>query len=118
MGEGKGQRLSVAVHIIDALFLGGVDVRGQGYVERMEKARLMTRSLLKLTYRDLTPVRTKELYQLKAVDRVLQQRLVEKQIKGVKMCVCVCVCVCACVSCECARACMFTSSPVYPCVCV
>ena len=82
VGEGKGQRLSAAVHIIDALFLVGVDVRGQGYVERMDKARLMTRSLLKLTYRDLTPVRTKELYQLKAIERVFHQRLVEKQVKG------------------------------------
>ena len=82
VGEGKGQRLSTAVHVIDALFLGGADLRGEGYSERMEKAELMTRTIVKLTNRDLTPVRTKRVYELKRMEEVVTQRLKLKQVKG------------------------------------
>jgi len=82
-GEGKGQRASFAVHVTDALFLGGTDVRGFGYKERMNKVELMTRSLIKLTRTDLTPVRTKPVYDLKHLTRVADDHLTEKVVKGV-----------------------------------
>ena len=84
-GEGKGQRASFAVHVTDALFLGGTDVRGFGYKERMNKVELMTRSLIKLTRTDLTPVRTKPVYDLKHLTRVADDHLTEKVVKGMRI---------------------------------
>ena len=82
-GEGKGQRLSWAVHVIDALYLGGNDIRGLDFKERMEKVELMTRALIKLTCRDLTPIRTKPIYELKHLDKVCADGLMERSVKGI-----------------------------------
>jgi len=81
-GEGKGQRISTAVHVTDALFVAGVDVRNLGFVERLDKARQMTRALIKLTQRDLTPIRTKEIHEFGLIEEVLQRQLVERIVKG------------------------------------
>jgi len=81
-GEGKGQRLSWAVHVTDALYLGGNDIRGLDFRERMEKVELMTRSLIKLTCRDSTPVRTKPVYELKRLGHVCAEGLKERTVKG------------------------------------
>lgn len=81
-GEGKGQRLSWAVHVTDALFLGGNDIRGLDFKERMDKVELMTRSLIKLTCRDLTPVRTKAVHELKQMGKVCAEGIKERSVKG------------------------------------
>jgi len=82
VGEGKGQRLTTAVHIIDSMFLGGVDVRTEGYRERMAKTELMTRALRKLTCPHLTPVRTKQVTELKKLEPFFQIQMKDKMIKG------------------------------------
>ena len=63
--------------------MGGIDVRGFGYKERMERVRLMTRALTKLTCRDLTPIRTKAVYDLKQLGQVCAEHVMEKTVKGV-----------------------------------
>ena len=48
----------------------------------MEKVELMTRSLIKLTCRDSTPVRTKPVYELKRLGHVCAEGLKERTVKG------------------------------------
>ena len=70
------------MHVTDALFVAGVDVRNLGFVERLDKAMQMTRALTKLTQRDLTPIRTKEIHEFGLIEEVLQRQLVERIVKG------------------------------------
>ena len=50
-GEGKSQRKAVAMHIIDALFLGGEDMRGLHFVARHEQLNLFVAVINKFSRR-------------------------------------------------------------------
>ncbi|XP_071834985.1 cap-specific mRNA (nucleoside-2'-O-)-methyltransferase 1-like [Apostichopus japonicus] len=80
-GEGPGQRKISAVHIMDAMVLGGEDIRKLHYTERMQKAALFVKSLQKLTRLELSPLRVKEVYRMEDLQKVFE-RLQVKQVKG------------------------------------
>lgn len=63
-GEGKGQRRVVAVHIVDAVILGGKDVRNMPYQERMAVAGLLVKAVNKPTRREMVPLRLKQIFRL------------------------------------------------------
>ncbi|KAL4238274.1 Cap-specific mRNA (nucleoside-2'-O-)-methyltransferase 1 [Mactra antiquata] len=80
-GEGAGQRKITTLHVLDALFLYGKDVRGDNYNERMEKLRKFTKSITKLTRSDLVRVIVPEVYRFEEIDQIFN-RLQLKRVKG------------------------------------
>ncbi|KAJ8045693.1 Cap-specific mRNA (nucleoside-2'-O-)-methyltransferase 1 [Holothuria leucospilota] len=80
-GEGAGQRKISAVHIMDAMVLGGEDVRNLHFTERMQKAALFVKALQKPTRQDLSPLRAKEVFRMEELDKVFD-RFQIKQVKG------------------------------------
>lgn len=63
-GEGKGQRRSAAVHIVDAVILGGKDVRSKHYHERMAMAGLLIKAVTKPTCPAMVPLRLKQVFRV------------------------------------------------------
>lgn len=63
-GEGKGQRKSTAVHIVDAVILGGKDVRNLHYHERMTMAGLLVKAVNKPTRPSMVPLRLKQVFRV------------------------------------------------------
>lgn len=82
-GEGRYQKRFNTVHIIDALFLGKVDVRDMHYDERTKWVRKFVKAVSKPSRHDLLPLRAKEVFKLEDVDTLLfSERICEKQEKG------------------------------------
>lgn len=63
-GEGKGQKKSLAVHVIDALFLGEMDVRHMDLRTRLLLTEKMIRAIYKPTIDGLSRMRAKKLLDL------------------------------------------------------
>lgn len=80
-GEGKAQRKNVMIHIIDALILGGKDVRQEPYEERMMYATKMAKSVKKCFAHDVVPLRVKPLIDLANI-RAVMEHLMIRQMKG------------------------------------
>ncbi|XP_071486988.1 cap-specific mRNA (nucleoside-2'-O-)-methyltransferase 1-like [Diadema antillarum] len=60
-GEGQGQRRMQTVHILDALWLAGQDIRHLPYSERVQKIGLFVKAVDRPTRTDLTPLRSKDI---------------------------------------------------------
>ncbi|XP_033633452.1 cap-specific mRNA (nucleoside-2'-O-)-methyltransferase 1-like [Asterias rubens] len=80
-GEGSGQRKSYALHMLDAMWLGGEDVRHLHFTERIIKAELFVKAIHKPTKASQTPLRVKEVYRFEEINKIFD-RLEFKQIKG------------------------------------
>ncbi|XP_069684844.1 cap-specific mRNA (nucleoside-2'-O-)-methyltransferase 1 [Periplaneta americana] len=80
-GEGKSQRKVTTLHIIDAVYLGGMDISGEHITVRNKLCARFADALNKVSRTDLTPIRVKELFDLEYVDQVFE-RLEQRMIKG------------------------------------
>ncbi|XP_005107678.1 cap-specific mRNA (nucleoside-2'-O-)-methyltransferase 1 [Aplysia californica] len=80
-GEGKGQRRQTTIHVLDALFLCGEDVRQMSFEKRQEKLGKFVRALRKPTRSDLAYMLKPDVFPLEQIDKVFQ-RLSMRQIKG------------------------------------
>lgn len=83
-GEGKGQRRSAAVHIVDAVILGGKDVRNLHYSERMAKAGLLVKAVNKPTCQGMVPLRLKHIFRVDSTSlkEIFTSRIDMKVVKG------------------------------------
>jgi cap1 methyltransferase len=80
-GEGKAQRRSPALHLIDPLFLGGKDVRRLPFDERLMMAHKLAKAVKKPTLTELDTFRVKKVYELKALESVFED-MDMKECKG------------------------------------
>lgn len=80
-GEGRSQKRSHTLHIIDAVYLGGVDISQLHLKERHEKIRLYAKSLNKASRTDLVTIRAKESFKLEDLNQIFE-RLVPRIIKN------------------------------------
>lgn len=80
-GEGKGQRKLNTLHIIDAVFLGGKDIRNLHYTERVAEITKFVKAIHKPSRPSFAPVRVKEVYRLQEISSIFD-RLQEKFVKG------------------------------------
>lgn len=79
-GEGRSQKRSHALHIIDAIYLGGVDISQLHLKDRYEKCRKYAKSLNKPSRTDLVTIRVKESFKLEDLELIfnrLNQRIVK-----------------------------------------
>lgn len=82
-GEGKGQRKATAVHIIDAVILGGKDVRSLHYHERMSMAGLLVKAVNKPTMPAMVPLRLKQVFRVDSNSlKEIFSRIEMKVVKG------------------------------------
>ncbi|XP_030051624.1 cap-specific mRNA (nucleoside-2'-O-)-methyltransferase 1 [Microcaecilia unicolor] len=80
-GEGKAQRKISAIHILDALFLNGTDVREQHFNLRIQLAEKFVKAVSKPSRPDMNPIRVKEVYRLEEMEKIFL-RLEMKIIKS------------------------------------
>ncbi|XP_072911899.1 cap-specific mRNA (nucleoside-2'-O-)-methyltransferase 1 [Hemitrygon akajei] len=80
-GEGKAQRRTSSIHILDALILNGTDIREQHFNQRIQMAEKFVRAVSKPSRPDMNPIRVKEVYRLEDVERIFV-RLEMKVTKG------------------------------------
>uniref|UniRef100_A0A8C4Q8P6 Cap-specific mRNA (nucleoside-2'-O-)-methyltransferase 1 n=1 Tax=Eptatretus burgeri TaxID=7764 RepID=A0A8C4Q8P6_EPTBU len=80
-GEGRAQRKVNAVHVLDAVFLNGTDVRTNHFSQRMSMAEKFVRSVSKRSRPDMNPIRVKEVFRLEEIDKIFS-RLEKKLMKG------------------------------------
>ncbi|CAH2256276.1 cap-specific mRNA (nucleoside-2 -O-)-methyltransferase 1, partial [Pelobates cultripes] len=80
-GEGKAQRKISAIHILDALFLNGMDVRPQHFNQRIQLAEKFVKAVSKPSRPDMNPIRVKEVYRLEEIQKIFL-RLEMKVIKS------------------------------------
>ena len=86
-GEGKGQKKSLAVHVIDAFFLGEVDVRHEDLVTRLMLTDKLIRGIHKQTIVGQTPMRAKQLFDLTEVEAAFAEDVEMREFKsGVVKC--------------------------------
>ncbi|XP_076353934.1 cap methyltransferase 1 isoform X4 [Tachypleus tridentatus] len=80
-GEGRAQRRIKAVHILDALCLGGDDVRALSFMERIHHVQKFVKAVSKPSIPNLTPIKAKEIFPLREIDQVFNH-LTMKVVKG------------------------------------
>ena len=71
--EGRSQKTSHSLHIIDAVCLGGIDVSHLHIEERFERCRKFAKSMNKATRTDLVTIRAKENFKMEQVDQICQR---------------------------------------------
>ncbi|XP_075060543.1 cap-specific mRNA (nucleoside-2'-O-)-methyltransferase 1 [Mixophyes fleayi] len=80
-GEGKAQRKISAIHILDVLFLNGMDFRSQHFNLRIQLAEKYVKAVSKPSRPDMNPIRVKEVYRLEEIQKIFL-RLEMKIIKS------------------------------------
>lgn len=70
-GEWKSSRKIKVIHIIDAAFIGGEDLRDKDVKFRHELIKVMVKTVNKFTRNDLTVLRAKELFGLERMHEIL-----------------------------------------------
>ncbi|XP_063774937.1 cap-specific mRNA (nucleoside-2'-O-)-methyltransferase 1 [Pseudophryne corroboree] len=80
-GEGKAQRKIGAIHILDVLFLNGMDVRPHHFNLRIQLAEKYVKAVSKPSRPDMNPIRVKEVYRLEEIQKIFL-RLEMKMIKS------------------------------------
>lgn len=80
-GEGKGQRKLMTVHVMDALFLCGKDVRQKHFRERQDHLQKFVRALHKGTRSDLAQLVMPDVFKLEEASHIFE-RLAMKTVKG------------------------------------
>ena len=81
-GEGRAQRRSTVLHIIDALFIGSKDVRNEDYDDRVMYAAKLLKAITKPTIPDYCIPRIKQSYNLVDIEGIFQQRMDMRECKG------------------------------------
>ncbi|XP_048579505.1 cap-specific mRNA (nucleoside-2'-O-)-methyltransferase 1 [Nematostella vectensis] len=81
-GEGRGQRRSTAIYILDAMMLGGLDVRDKHYSERMAIAKTFTEALRKPTRPDLVPLRIHHAFRMNELSSQVFSSVQMRLVKG------------------------------------
>ncbi|XP_065052037.1 cap-specific mRNA (nucleoside-2'-O-)-methyltransferase 1-like isoform X2 [Rhopilema esculentum] len=87
-GEGRGQRRLQAVHIIDAIYLGGDYIADKPLTYRIQQIELFTKAINKPSRPGLTAVRFKKAYRLNDVYQIFGRMAVHQmKSRGVqKLC--------------------------------
>ncbi|OCT79566.1 cap-specific mRNA (nucleoside-2'-O-)-methyltransferase 1-like isoform X1 [Xenopus laevis] len=80
-GEGKAQRKISAIHVLDVLFLNGMDVRTHHFTQRIQLAEKFVRAVSKPSRPDMNPIRVKEVYRLEEIEKIFL-RLDMKHVKS------------------------------------
>ncbi|XP_042901546.1 cap-specific mRNA (nucleoside-2'-O-)-methyltransferase 1 isoform X2 [Parasteatoda tepidariorum] len=80
-GEGRAQRKITCLHIFDAMYLGGKDVRNFHFQDRLSLAEKFVKAISKPSKSDYTKLRVKEAWQLPDIEQIFQ-RLSMKFIKN------------------------------------
>lgn len=79
-GERRAQRRSTAFHIIDAMFLDGVDVRKLDYDDRHRSATKMLDGICKET--DLVMMRVKTVFDIANLETIFTEKMDMRECKG------------------------------------
>lgn len=88
-GEGKGQRRQTTLHVLDALYLCGEDVRNVSFEERQTKLSKFVKALRKPTRSDLTQLVKPVTFPLSKVEQVfdnLSMRVVKGSANKPRLC--------------------------------
>ncbi|KDR15308.1 cap-specific mRNA (nucleoside-2'-O-)-methyltransferase 1 [Zootermopsis nevadensis] len=80
-GEGRSQCKFTTLHIIDAIFLGGIDISGEHLTLRNKLCSQFAEALNKDSRLDLTSIHVKKLYDLEFVEEIFD-KLNQRMIKG------------------------------------
>ena len=80
-GEGKGQRRVMSVHVLDAVFLCGTDIRSMHFNERIEKIKKFVKAVSRPTRSDLAPIRVKEPVRFEHIETIFSS-MEWKTVKG------------------------------------
>ncbi|RWS08274.1 cap-specific mRNA (nucleoside-2'-O-)-methyltransferase 1-like protein [Dinothrombium tinctorium] len=80
-GEGRSQMHSIGLHIIDALFLGGKDVRHLSFTDRIAMSNKLIKAVTKTSLQNRAVVRAKKLYDLYEMQK-LYDDLDMKELKS------------------------------------
>lgn len=70
-GECKSMRRATAIHIIDALFIGGEDIRGRDFMTRNQYIQMLAKAVNKPTRSDYVVLRPKEIHSLERLDELI-----------------------------------------------
>ncbi|KAH9489440.1 Cap-specific mRNA (nucleoside-2'-O-)-methyltransferase 1, partial [Bulinus truncatus] len=81
-GKGKGLKRLITIHVLDAFFLCGVDVRGMSFEKRQEKLRKFIKALSKPTRSDLSQMLAMDIFPLHKFEQIFE-RLSMRHVKGV-----------------------------------
>ncbi|KAI1280796.1 Cap-specific mRNA (nucleoside-2'-O-)-methyltransferase 1 [Halotydeus destructor] len=81
-GESKGQKRFTSIHIIDALYLGGTDLRQVDFEERMVLIAKFVKAISKPTEPDIVVPRVKEVYNLTQISDILKNKMDVRECKG------------------------------------
>ncbi|RWS18523.1 cap-specific mRNA (nucleoside-2'-O-)-methyltransferase 1-like protein, partial [Leptotrombidium deliense] len=82
-GEGKAQRHTEAFHIIDALFLGGIDVRLKKFDDRISMTNKLVKAVTKTSITDRTTVRVKKVYDLVEIHELFDDFEMKEMKSGI-----------------------------------
>ncbi|KAJ8731295.1 hypothetical protein PYW07_004459 [Mythimna separata] len=82
-GQGNNQIYSKALHIIDALMLGGIDISGDSLSDRINQCNLFCSALNKPFDNQALPIRTKRLYSMEQFESAVSN-LEYRAMKRVK----------------------------------
>ncbi|GFR69137.1 CAP-specific mRNA (nucleoside-2'-O-)-methyltransferase 1 [Elysia marginata] len=88
-GEGKGQRRQTTLHVLDAFFLCGEDIRNMSFEERQTKLSKFVKALRKPTRSDLTQLVKPGIFPLEKVEQVfdnLSMRIVKGSLNKPRLC--------------------------------
>ncbi|PVD25771.1 hypothetical protein C0Q70_13431 [Pomacea canaliculata] len=80
-GEGKGQRKVTTVHVMDALFLCGKDIRSRHFRERLDQLQKFVKAVHKETRSDLVRLVMPDVFKLEEAALIFD-RLEMKLVKG------------------------------------
>jgi cap1 methyltransferase len=81
-GESRGQKKMMTIHVIDALFLGDMDVRHKELSDRLMLAEKLVRAIRKPTLEGQMTVRVKQLMDLTEMENVFNDRLEIREFKS------------------------------------
>ncbi|ESO94138.1 hypothetical protein LOTGIDRAFT_161337 [Lottia gigantea] len=88
-GEGKGQRRIQTIHILDAVFLCGKDVRSLHFKERLRSLEKFVKAVRKPSRSDLAPIVVSHYYKLDEITQIFD-KLEFKVVKGSQGCARLC----------------------------
>nr|CAB3231947.1 cap-specific mRNA (nucleoside-2'-O-)-methyltransferase 1 [Phallusia mammillata] len=80
-GEGKSQRRSCALHVVDGVMLAGDDISSRNFSERAQCIAMFVKAITKPTLPYLSIVRAKQIHRLEEIDQVFT-RMSMRHVKG------------------------------------
>jgi cap1 methyltransferase len=80
-GNARSMRRMTALHIVDAAFLGGEDIRKLNYKDRLQQCKIFAKAINKPSLPDYTIVRAKEVFGLDSIEEVFSLQSLKLQSK-------------------------------------